>query len=273
MGEQEKYADKIAKMLRKAESTTPEEAEVCIAMAQNLMTRWAISEAMIAKAAGKSADDKIEQEEIILTGLFHEVKCYVTWGVVRANKCKGVYSQSNGWSYPVVIDGKERKQWYKITVTGYRSDIERVKMLDASLQIQLVRAETSWWRSHHLNGFSSKSYEHRERKQFIRGFANEVEQRLTAISREAQKEAAKEEAVRAGTSEAAATESVALVLRDREDTVKDWYDKHYGNSLRTVRRSYTPGSGTAGAAGVAAGRSADIGQPRVGQQGRIGRAS
>ena len=65
--------------------------------------------------------------------------------------------------------------------------------------------------------------------------------------------------------------SVALVLRSRKDRVDEWFDKKYGNSLRSSRQSYRRENYGARAAGSAAGSRADIGQGRVGGRRSISR--
>src|SRR4051794_139851 len=96
----ERYAEKIAKLLAKAESTTPEEAELLIGKAQQLMTEYAISEAMIDAARGVSVDE-IEQCRFAYGGFLRKDLGEIAWAVLRANDCKGVYSTMG-----TTIDGK-----------------------------------------------------------------------------------------------------------------------------------------------------------------------
>ena len=78
----EHYADKIAKLLAKAESTTPEEAESLVAKAQELMTAYAVSEAMIDSVRGIERDE-IGQDEYV--GIFRAAVADIGRAVARAN--------------------------------------------------------------------------------------------------------------------------------------------------------------------------------------------
>lgn len=263
-----RYAEKIRALLAKAESTTPEEAALLVTKAQELMTRYAISQAMIDQAAGTTTD-VIEQREVILVGNFHERKMSITNVVARANNCRPVYRQhgKGEWSEPLEVDGKLYKAGITLTLTGFRSDLERVLLLDASLQLQCASALAAWRRENYRDWWT-RSEDHRNRKQFITSFADEVGRRLRDAVREAEGEAVRDEATRAGTSEAEAISSVALVLRSRKDQVKDWNDKHYGGTLRTVSRNYQAGSYNAREGGRDAGSRADLGRPSIsGRQG------
>ena len=55
---QEKYAEKIAKLLAKAESTTPAEAELLLEKAQSLMSQYAVDGVwpfLVGRAASQAA--------------------------------------------------------------------------------------------------------------------------------------------------------------------------------------------------------------------------
>ena len=80
-----------------------------------------------------------------------------------------------------------------------------------------------------------------------------------------------EEAARSGVDAETVQKSTDLVLRTKAERVNDWYDKEYGTTTRTVRRNYASGGYRAASAGYAAGKSADIWQPRVGGKREIGR--
>src|SRR4026208_2027649 len=90
MSKQEKYAEKIAALLRKAESTTPEEAELLVEKAQQLMTQYAISEAMLDAARGVERDE-IDQTPIKMTGVFREAIGELLWAIAASNNCRAVH--------------------------------------------------------------------------------------------------------------------------------------------------------------------------------------
>lgn len=258
---QAKYADRIAKLLRKAESTTPEEAEALVAKAQALMTQYAIDEIMLAQVQGRQLQDEIVEETIQYTGIFMTVILDVGFTIARFNDCRGFFSKHD-YAKPKRVD---------LHVIGYKSDVERVRLLDASLQIQCSRALTEWRRTS-SEALFSKMESFKQRRQFIVGFNQGLSSQLAAARRAGLEAAAQTEAQRSKVAADVATQSVALVLRDRKSQVDDWYDRTYGRSLRKVSRRYSSGGASAHSAGVAAGRSADTGKPSVGGSGKaIGR--
>ena len=266
-----KYADRIAKLLRKAESTTPQEAEALVAKAAELMEKYAIDQAMLDAAEGRTRDD-IEQRDIVIVGLFHEVKMDLTTSIANACGGKCVYRQygKGGWWGGIEHEGKVWKEAVVLTVTAFRSDLDRIELLNASLQIQLSRAAGAWWKEYGPTlRYYPKGDQYRERKQFIRGFSTAVATRFYEATNRARAEHVAETVKATGKQEAEVKTGMELVLRSRKDQVKDWYDEKYGNSLRTVTRNYTAGSRSAGDAGRVAGSRADIGQPGLGNRKQL----
>lgn len=266
---QEKYATKIAGLLRKAESTTPEEAELLIAKAQELMTKYAIDEQMLAAASGKTADDQIEQRTLVFVGILREAKMAVASMLRNVNNCKAVHMDGKNSYESRTVDGKSYKDWDEVIITGYRTDIDRLELMNASLQIQCAQALSSWYKEAKVPWWS-KTDSFRERRQFIFGFAQGVGTKLTVAARAGEEAAIKAEAERTSKTTGQAAESVALVLRNRKDTVQDWFDQHYGNTLRNRYSRVQTGSRASGDAGRAAGASADIGQSGLRSAGAIG---
>lgn len=245
------YAEKVAKLIAKAEGTDNEhEAEAFFAKAQELMTEWAITDAMVDAARGVSRDE-IGQHTFVHGGVYAPEKGGLTWAVLRANNCKGVYWRSQGRrDRNVEIGGKVFSDWYKLEVTGFKSDLDRVVMLDSSLQLQMAKAMHASWRAEDRTGM--RQVENRRwHKSFMEGFATGVARKLAEATKAGRAAAEKAHGDK---------DSVALVLRSRESQVDEWYDKHYGDSLRSVsarRRTYDSG---AYGAGTEAGRQADVGQ-------------
>lgn len=249
-GQQEKYADKIAKLLRKAESTTPEEAEALIAKAQQLMTEYAIDEALLAKARGEEVTEEIVEEDITYKGVYHAALFDIGYAIALANDCRGLI-------------GKHGK-YTRLHVIGFKSDVERVRMLDASVQIQAVGALTKWW-SEQDSSWMTAMDKFKARREFLFGFARGLGHQLTAAKVAGEKAAAKTQAERAHVSQDDAVESVALVVRSKKARVQDWMDEAYGKRLRSSSRRYSSGGHDARAAGSAAGRRADVsGRSKVG---------
>ena len=80
------YADMINKLLRKAESTTPEEAEALFAKAQELMVKYAIDEAMLNAAKGKQREkDDIIAFEMVSVSMYRYAIGEMKWRVAQAN--------------------------------------------------------------------------------------------------------------------------------------------------------------------------------------------
>lgn len=260
MTKQEKYAEKIAALLAKAESTTPEEAELLVEKAQQLMTEYAISEAMLDAARGVERDE-IGQEKVTMVGVFRDAQGELLWAIARNNNCRAV-QLNNTWR-TVEVGGKKYKNSLEYTLTGFRSDLDRVSLLFSSLQIQAATAQQQWAKNGGIPDWYGSSDKWRARRDFIAGFASAIAARLETANRAAREAAAKDEAVRTETSVTEATESVALVLRSRKDRVDEWYDQKYGKSLRSARASYRRSDFSARAAGSSAGQRADLGQTRI----------
>lgn len=263
---EEKYADKIAKLLRKAEdeNISAEEAEAFLAGAQQLMTKYAIDEELIARARGtnlQQQEEKIVREEILLKGVFSQATMQIAYRIIRANGCKGVTTRGRGSDVT-------------LAVIGYESDVARAQQLNASAQIQATSAMMKWWRTQDIS-YMSASEKFKARREFLFGFASGLGAQLDAAKKKGEQDAAESEADRSGGSAADATASVALVVKDKAAKVEDWMDEYYGRSLRTVNRRYSRGGLGSNSAGRQAGQRADVsgGRGRVAGNGQkvIGR--
>jgi hypothetical protein len=261
---QEKYADKIANLLAKAEATdSVEEAEAIFSKVQQLMTKHMIDEEMIAAARGQARQDEIVRDALVYTGTLRKSEYLIGSYVARVNGVKAYWTESKDY---------EAKLWKQtLVMVGWQSDIERVKMLDTSLRLQAAQALRTWWKDSEERLFLGGRRATRAKHEFLESFAAAVYGRLQNAKRQGQAEAVKSEAERSKQTAAAASESVALVLRSRDQQVNDWFDKNMGVKLRSTTRRYSSVSRSARHAGNAAGRSANIGQPSVnGKRGAIG---
>lgn len=255
----EKYADKIAKLLRKAENTDSQaEAEAFLAKAQELMTLYAIDEMMIARARGdvEKTREEIIQRAISYTGIFKSVLMSLGNTVIRHNDCRGVYMDHN-W---------EKPKRTVLTVTGFESDVDRACLIESSIQLQCASALAAWWKQQDAS-YLSNMERFKARREFILGFTSGLSAKLAQANREAERQAAQAEAERSNITVEQATDSVALELRSRKDRVNDWMDNHYGR-LRSSTRSYSRGGLGASGAGYAAGQAANTGSPSVGGSSR-----
>lgn len=259
-----KYAEKIAKLLAKAESTnSQQEAEAFIAKAQELMTTYAISEAMLQDA--RNGNSK-QREEIVEKHLDYspprsKAASAIGVAIARANGCK-----------VLVSDLRKYSKVYRVHIIGFESDVARVQMLDSSVRIQMQSALTTWWADQRKNNeavqWMTGSEKDRTRRDFIFGYANGLSEILHQANKAGKDEAVKAEAKRTKTDEKSASDSVALVLRSRTDQVNDWVDEKYGKSLRSGRasRMYSGRLANARSDGAAAGRRANV-NPNIGGGG------
>lgn len=261
MTDQEKYAAKIAKLLRQAESTDVEaEADAFVAKAQQLMTAYAIDAAMLAQARGeneKKAED-IVRVPFTFTGIFKQALLQIAYIIAQANDCQGVRT-ADTWVYE---DGK-RKKADILHVIGFESDVENVQLLNASLQIQAATAQRAWWKDQDSSWMSGME-KFKARREFLWGFSAALRIRLREAREAGEAEAVRNEQTRTKNDSDVARQSVELVLRDKKQRVEEWMDKTYGSSLRRVSRRYSSGGMDANRAGRAAGQRANIGNPSVG---------
>lgn len=252
------YVSKVRALLDRAEhpGTSDEERAVCQSKVMTLMTRHSITDAMIGDRG--ETKDEIGQIEISFTGIFATTQRPVTWAIADAMGCKCVINDIT-WSKP---------KRFSTTVTGWKSDLERLAVLDASLQMQWKTALKEWEREQGPVWKQLPNFEkYKDRRQFLMSFTSALRTRLRKAFEQAVKDAAQERAEESHGSETEteALAGVALALRDRRESVRDWFDKKYGNSLATSRsRGKARGDYGAAAAGRDAGSRADIGQHRVG---------
>jgi hypothetical protein len=245
--EQERVLDKVLKLLAKAESTTPEEAETLVAKATDLMIRAEIDQAMLAQATGKRIDEIIEKR-VTFTGVYSQAQRDLFFSIGDALGFKALQLNMGGT--------KKRGTWI-----GFKHDIEQAEVLLTSLLIQQEREVQRFLKnqppSEWMTGFDRFAY----KRSHMIGFADGVRSRLRETRRASVDAVQKER----NTAADVLTEStsVALVLRTKDEQVKDWYDVRYGK-LKSARGGPIAGNGSAHRAGSQAGRNADVGSTRVG---------
>lgn len=258
---QQSYAEKIAKLLRLAENTAnEEEADAFNAKAQALMVKYAVSEQLLAKANGWQVQDTIEQSHIAYTGIFHMALFDIGRAVAINNDCKHLISR---------ITGKSETH---LLLVGFTRDIERVKLLDTSLQMQASAAMRRWYKQQDVV-WMTPMQKAKIRREFLFGFANGVSFKLKRAREAGINEAVQDESDRSGVAAKDVAASTALVLRTKDEQVQDWVDSYYGKSLRSVKRNYSSGGYAAHSAGRTAGQNANTGQTGLGRgpQGAIER--
>lgn len=232
----------IKKLLAKAEAkgTTEAERDTFNAKATQLMTQWAIDEALL------TGDDR--KEDKIVTREFHtDVPKsfsyeYAKIGIQVANAlgAHGLFQRTR--------DGRT-----VTLVVGYESDLERIGMLIQSLTLQATLALVPWYRRWlddqptwmTPNGTAKFN----AKRSFITGFAAGVKVKLTAVFR---------------ATVSSAGHGAELVLVDRTKQVASWMNDNLAIGNARQRRYTQDGH----MAGERAGTRADIGQGGVTNTGR-----
>lgn len=239
--------DIIAKLLAKAESTTPAEAEALTAKAEELMIRHNIAQLDLEthRSNGKAEVEKIITQRRKYSGTYSEQQVRLAWRVTQSLGLQGHF-----------MDGYRSERTYFIV--GFQRDVDAALLLLDSLQIQAAVAMRDWWKAQRDNFYWLAPHEQlRERKTFLNGFAAGAGDRLRKMQR-----TVTEEYRGTGT-------DVALV--DRERAVKAHYDAA-NPRVRVVTSRARSGSYNSRAAGVAAGQRANLGGTAVGGGARgIGR--
>jgi hypothetical protein len=241
---QAKRADKIAKLLAKAEGTTNDnEAEAFFAQAAALQSKWAIDDAMIAHARGQRIDDKVHEFRLEHSGVYSEALQMLATEIGHAA----------GFRILVSRGAKTVRFTYWV---GFSRDTSDLEMLYTSLMIQQARATSRYMKMWRANNPGHKNFERfRAQRSFMKGFAVGAADALRKAKAEAVHEAAEEH----GT-------GVGLVLASKKDQVDRWYEDQYAGRTRKARGSSSTDDWGAVGAGHAEGGRADLGQ-RAGVQG------
>lgn len=256
-----KYAERISKLLTQAEDpgATPAEAEAFMAKAASLMLQYSIDEQMIAAARGLSVDELV-QDTFYYTGIYRNGHRSLAVEVAKHFGIKLVLGR----------DTYEKPIKLPLFLAGFKSDIERARLLDTSLQLQCASAMNQWARTVNFD-WMDKGLAFRTRRDFIFGFADGAGSKLAMARREARVEAKLHEAERTNVSPAEASASVELVLVGRAKRVDEFYDTVWGGRTRSVRHNYSSGAGNGRNAGFEAGRSANTNTgPGLGARRQLG---
>jgi hypothetical protein len=157
-GEQRaKMLSKVRSLLAKAESTEfPAEAEAFTAKAQDLMTRHAIDEALLAADAGESVH--VHGVRVLIDQPYAMEKAQLLHVVAEANRVRAVWNDFASC----------------VTLVGVPADVEQVDLLFTSTLVQATRAMTQ-------ATLSSAAF----RRAFLHAFAVRIGERLTTSSEQA----------------------------------------------------------------------------------------
>lgn len=235
MSESERMIDKVTKLLAKAESTTPEEAEALFEKAAELMQRYAIDDAMLA-SAGK-LDDEVVQHRLTFRGSYDLAQFDLGCAVGRGFGFRNI----------------EVTSWDKCRIliwVGWKRDVEKAELVLASLLIQQAREVKAFTKATPPPSYATAFERFVYRRSHMIGFASGVGHKLTTARRVAQDSATRD---RYGDND---QPSVSLVLVDRDARVKAAVEEMF-NDLRDARPRDIKDSRTARAAGYDAGRRAN----------------
>ncbi len=195
---------RIRGLLAKAESTEfEEEAESLTAKAQELMTRYAIDQALVGNV---DQGDRPRLTRVMVDAPYADAKSLLLAAVAEANRCRAVF-----------LSGLDMS-----TVAGHADDLEVVELLFTSL---LVQAHQALRRAAHASEFGRRGRSASFRSSFFIAFAHRIGDRLRGVS---------DDVVESAGGDA------LPVLRAREAAVDELFDAHFGGSLREsgVRGGY-----------------------------------
>ena len=228
----EEKIDLIAKLLAKAESTTPEEAEALTEHAERLMVKYAIDQAVIdeRRAREGKSHERITEVKVSFSGTYREALLDMGTNVIWAL----------GSMRPLAASVGNRSVLF---IVGFESDVQQAEVLIRSLQVQALVAMRVWWRANAARyRFGSDWDRRRARDHFIRGFGHGAYMRIESNRAKVIVEAG------SGTD---------LVLVDRKTRVDEFVD---GMNLRKSTQREKRWDGFAQAHGNLAGREANTGE-------------
>lgn len=225
---------KIALLLAKAESTTPEEAEALTEAAEKLMVRHGITQAMIdARRATSSEPEEIVVQTLRFTG----------------DHCRGMHDMAVEVAFAFgtvrLMSSGRARAWQRLDIIGYESDVEQINLLITSLQLQAAVAMRSWLKGDRRHQSLTQAERRRAKHSFLLGFGLGARERISRATQEVVSE----------------TPGSELALRDRKSVVDEWVDGFYG---KVGKRNPSTGLGYGIDDGRSAGAQANTGDRAIG---------
>jgi hypothetical protein len=167
-GADSRVLEKVRVLLAKAESTEfEEEADALTAKAQEMMARYSIDQAMLARA---TAGEEPSGRRLGIDDPYAQGKANLLAAIAGANRCRSVWLEGYGFS----------------TVVGFPHDIDIVEVLNMSLLVQATRAMTA---SGTVRDSAGRSRTRSFRQSFMFAFARRIGERLEVATRVATHEA------------------------------------------------------------------------------------
>jgi hypothetical protein len=262
------YADRIRKLLDLAErASTDAERDAFNARAQSLMQRYEISDQMIAQARGASAEvqDTITNITIKQTGIFGKERRLITAAVAKASTVYLLWDDTKAQKPSQRADRRAVPASSDLIIIGYSRDLERLQLLDASLQLQAAAALSAWQRNNAEELKDKTGWaKFQDRRTFLEGFARGLGDKLYIANQQAREEFVKDRAYETHTAQSEVRTGMELAVRSRRESVKDWVDSHYSTGRYRGGRGGGGGSSSSRSGGYSAGQSASVGQGTVG---------
>lgn len=228
--------ERIKALLRKAETTTPEEAEILTEKAEELMLKYGIDQALL-NARSTGDKERIQKLKIPLKGIYAKAYMDMMHSIAMAfGNVRAFFTQ---WKQSDV----------DYTIVGFESDVSQLQVLLTSLQLQAVVALDAWVKSIDMSNYTPME-KFKARRTFIKAFGNGAATRITKARASAVKDAE------------STTPGAELVLRDRMLAVDDFMKSNVGK-LRSSKRREKSGGWDASSAGYAAGKNANTGERQV----------
>src|SRR5690349_13726097 len=188
--------EQIRKLLLKAQTTTPEEAELLTAKAEQLMLKYGIDRALL-NASSTGDKERIQKLKIPLKGIYAMAYMDMMHSVAMAfGNVRAYYTQ---WKQSDV----------DYVIVGFESDVSQLHVLLASLQLQAVVALNAWTKTVDMSTYTPME-KFKARRTFVKAFGNGAATRISKT--------------RAGVVRDAesTTPGTALVLRDRMTAIDDF---------------------------------------------------
>jgi hypothetical protein len=252
-------AAKVAKLLEKAESTTPEEAEALLDAATRLMTKYSLDRMLIDDLRGSAriGPEPIVQIKLDCKGSYHHAWKQLAVDLGYALECRPILGQRYEGSKKIV----------QVYLVGAESDVAQAELLFASLSIQAQRAMGSWVQSNpDLFRGQSGMTKFKMKREFLISFAVAACSQVRLAKKATETDYVKEHA-----SSGVTSDSLSLAVKDKRSRTQDFIDETYGRLGRSRGGRLSGGGGGSGTAGASAGARADVGRPGVGgARGAIG---
>ena len=230
-------------MLKKAETTSPEEAEMIMAQVEKLMLKLGLEDVMALTEDKKS--EGIITVEVSYEGVYASAWIQMAYAIVLA---LGDLQAIRSDVYDTV---KWKKTGLKIIIVGFVSDANRAKTLIDSLSLQCITAVSRHMKNE-VSSYHTASEKYNIKRSFIIGFGRGAGSRIERIRTEVVNETASSEP------------GTALVLSSRRTQVAQRFDEIFSRT-KTTRATKVVGDGYG--AGVVAGRQARTGEASVGRSG------